>query len=180
MNASNGRVRLMSIREAGTSPCRWRALRVGGFDRRCRRPRRLGRRVHGSGRDHFRSDDHPHDVYDSRGEWVELLNRGDAAAQLGGWRISDGRTENVALPDLTVGPGERIVLARYVDPYVNGGVEADLVYGNQIVLDNTSDRLVSATRTASTDAVRIALRGAGSHGAGVSERVVPRDAVQQE
>src|SRR5215212_6081954 len=84
----------------------------------------------------------PHDVYDSRGEWVELLNRGDAAAQLGGWRISDGRTENVALPDLSVGPGERIVLARYVDPYVNGGVGADWVYGNQIVLDNSSDRLV--------------------------------------
>ena len=41
----------------------------------------------------------PRDVYDSRGEWIELLNRGDATAHVGGWRISDGRTENVALPD---------------------------------------------------------------------------------
>ena len=34
------------------------------------------------------------------------------------------------------------MLARYGDAYVNGGVEADWVYGNRIVLDNTSDRLV--------------------------------------
>ncbi|HZI45654.1 MAG TPA: lamin tail domain-containing protein [Ilumatobacter sp.] len=84
----------------------------------------------------------PHDVYDSRGEWIEVLNRGDATAQLGGWRLSDGRTENVALPDLSVAPGERVVFARYADAYVNGGVEADWVYGNRIVLDNVSDRLV--------------------------------------
>ncbi len=84
----------------------------------------------------------PHDVYDSRGEWIELLNRGDATAQLGGWRISDGRTENVPLPELSIAPGARLLLARYGDSYVNGGVHADWVYGNTIVLDNTSDRLI--------------------------------------
>src|SRR5262249_6862089 len=51
-------------------------------------------------------------------------------------------TENVALPDLTVAPGQRVVFARYGDPYVNGGVKADWVYGNRIVLDNTNDKLI--------------------------------------
>jgi hypothetical protein len=27
----------------------------------------------------------PKDVYDSRGEWIELTNRGDATADLAGW-----------------------------------------------------------------------------------------------
>ena len=84
----------------------------------------------------------PHDVYDSRGEWIELLNRGDAPAELGGWRISDERAENVSLPTLSIAPGARVLLARYGESYVNGGVRADWVYGNKIVLDNTSDRLV--------------------------------------
>ena len=84
----------------------------------------------------------PKDVYDSRGEWIELLNRGDAPADLAGWRITDGRSENVVLPALTVAPGERVVLARFADPYVNGGVTADWVYGNQIVLYNDADRVI--------------------------------------
>lgn len=84
----------------------------------------------------------PKDVYDSRGEWVELANLGDAPANLAGWRLTDGRAENVVLPSLTIAPGEHVVLARYADPYVNGGADADWVYGNQIVLFNDADRLV--------------------------------------
>lgn len=84
----------------------------------------------------------PQDVYDSRGEWIELANHGDAPAQLAGWTITDGRLERAVLPDLTLAPGDQIVLARHADPFVNGGAEPDWVYGNQIVLYNPSDRLI--------------------------------------
>ena len=84
----------------------------------------------------------PQDVYDSRGEWIELANVGDAPANLAGWTVTDGRRENVTLPDLTVAPGAQVVLARSGDAVANGGAEADWEYGNQIVLYNPMDRLI--------------------------------------
>ena len=69
----------------------------------------------------------PRDVYDSRGEWIEIANRGVVPANLEGWTLTDERRENVVLPDLPIAPGERLVLTRTADPYVNGGAEPDWV-----------------------------------------------------
>ncbi|MEO6571997.1 MAG: lamin tail domain-containing protein, partial [Ilumatobacteraceae bacterium] len=84
----------------------------------------------------------PADVFDSRGEWVELSNVGDQPANLEGWTFTDERREHVVLPDLSIEPGQFVVVTRTADPFVNGGAEPDWVYGNEIVLYNPSDRLI--------------------------------------
>ncbi len=43
-------------------------------------------------------------------EWVELVNAGSEAVDLGGWRIADGTASQV-LPSVTVAPGSYIVVA---------------------------------------------------------------------
>lgn len=84
----------------------------------------------------------PRDVYDSRGEWIELTNRGDESDDLEGWTITDGKRDRVTLPALTIAPGERVVLTRTADAYTNGGAEPDWVYGNALVLLNRGDRII--------------------------------------
>jgi hypothetical protein len=75
----------------------------------------------------------PRRTYDSRGEWIELYNRGDAAADLEGWTIGDGIYERVTLPSIVVEPGGYALLARDGDAFRNGGAAADWVYGNEII-----------------------------------------------
>ena len=84
----------------------------------------------------------PPRTYDSRGEWIELYNRGDAAADLEGWTIGDEIYETSRCPSIVVEPGEYALLARNGDAYRNGGVAADYVYGNAIILWNSDDLLV--------------------------------------
>ena len=85
----------------------------------------------------------PRRTYDSRGEWIELYNRGDAAADLEGWTIGDEIYEDpVVLPSIVVEPGEYALLARNGDAFRNGGVAADFVYGNAIILWNSDDLVI--------------------------------------
>jgi hypothetical protein len=84
----------------------------------------------------------PRRTYDSRGEWIELYNRGDAAADLEGWTIGDEIYESVTLPSIAVEPGGYALLARNGDSFRNGGVVADFVYGNDIILWNSDDLVV--------------------------------------
>ncbi len=84
----------------------------------------------------------PREVYDSRGEWIELYNRGDETAHLEGWTLGDEFYDRYRFPDVSIAPGEFLVMTRLEDKYVNGGVETDLVYGNEILLFNSGDHLV--------------------------------------
>ena len=84
----------------------------------------------------------PHRVYDSRGEWIELYNRGDEAANLEGWTIGDEIYDDIVLPSIVIEPGRFALLARNGDTFRNGGAAADHVYGNSIILWNTDDLLV--------------------------------------
>lgn len=58
---------------------------------------------------------------DTRREWIELLNRGDEAVSLAGWRLADG--VDFVLPDVVLGAGERLVVA--ADAEVFAGLHAD-------------------------------------------------------
>ena len=84
----------------------------------------------------------PHRTYDSRGEWIELYNRGDEAADLEGWTIGDEIYDDIVLPSIVIEPGGFALLARNGDTFRNGGVAADYVYGNSIILWNNDDLLV--------------------------------------
>ena len=84
----------------------------------------------------------PQRTYDSRGEWIELYNRGDEAADLEGWTIGDEIYDDIVLPSIVIEPGAFVLLARNGDAYRNGGVAADHVYGNAIILWNSDDLVV--------------------------------------
>ncbi len=84
----------------------------------------------------------PQRTYDSRGEWIELYNRGDEAANLEGWTIGDEIYDDIVLPSIVIEPGDFVLLAWNGDAYRNGGVPADHVYGNAIILWNSDDLLV--------------------------------------
>jgi hypothetical protein len=84
----------------------------------------------------------PQRTYDSRGEWIELYNRGDESADLEGWTIGDEIYDDIVLPSIVVAPGEFVLLARNGDAFRNGGLTADHVYGNGIILWNSDDLVV--------------------------------------
>jgi hypothetical protein len=84
----------------------------------------------------------PRRTYDSRGEWIELYNRGDAPADLGGWTIGDEIYESVTMPSIVIEPGGYALLAKNGDAFLNGGVTADWVFGNEIILWNSDDLVV--------------------------------------
>lgn len=84
----------------------------------------------------------PVQVYDSRGEWIELHNAGTTAVDLAGWTIGDEVFDQVTLPSLVVEPGAQVVLGRDADAYANGGAPLAHVYGNEIVLANEADSLI--------------------------------------
>lgn len=90
----------------------------------------------------------PVGVSDSVGEWFEVRNVGTAAVDLRGVTISDDGSDfhriDAVVP-LIVVPGGFFVLARELDPAVNGGVAADYAYDG-VTLSNSADELVlSAT-----------------------------------
>ncbi len=87
----------------------------------------------------------PRAVYDSRGEWFELHNTTSRTISLDGWTIGDETYDLHTIEGLAIGAGERAVLARFGDPARNGGVDADYVYGDAVLLFNVGDRIVIRT-----------------------------------
>ena len=75
-------------------------------------------------------------------EWFEIANLGEQAVDLSGWTIIGGDYLTHTISSLVVAPGESAVLAANGDPSVNGGVEADYVYGTGVPLYNASGRVV--------------------------------------
>lgn len=82
-------------------------------------------------------------VVDSRGEWFEVFNPTPDAVDLRNWSVSDdGSEHHVIAGSVVVEPGGYAVVARSGDTSANGGVVADYVIGNGMVLINTVDELV--------------------------------------
>jgi hypothetical protein len=82
----------------------------------------------------------PDAVPDSDGEWFEIRNFSDEALSLRGLRVSDDNFQSIAIVEgeLMIEPGQLWVMARNGDVESNGGVEADFVYGDAVVLPNRS------------------------------------------
>ncbi|HXF64646.1 MAG TPA: lamin tail domain-containing protein, partial [Caldilineaceae bacterium] len=83
----------------------------------------------------------PRAVLDVAGEWVELVNVGDAPANLQGWTLgsNEGESHTIFL-ELIVQPGQYLVLGRLGDPAQNGGVQPAYVY-NGLDLGNQADAI---------------------------------------
>ena len=85
----------------------------------------------------------PSAVSDTYGEWIELYNASSAPiSTCRGWQLEDDGTDWFELlQEVTVDPGEYIVLARDLRLTANGGLHADLVYWN-LILGNSGDEVV--------------------------------------
>ena len=84
----------------------------------------------------------PAAVADNDGEYVELFNAGEEAANLRGWRLLDlGSDPFVFETDLILEAGEFLVFSRNADIGVNGGVPVDYVYDG-FTLANSSDEIL--------------------------------------
>lgn len=71
------------------------------------------------------------------GEWIELHNAGDTPVDLRGWVLSQpGVTERIETTLIIAAHGY-VVLARELNPWLNGGVQAQMIY-SRISLDNTN------------------------------------------
>ena len=84
----------------------------------------------------------PQRVYDSRGEWIELYNRGDEPPTSRVGRSATRSTTTRRCPRSSSSRVDYALLARNGDTFRNGGVAADHVYGNSIILWNIDDLLV--------------------------------------
>jgi hypothetical protein len=84
----------------------------------------------------------PGHTYDSRGEWFEVHNPGSEALDLTGWTMRDDDADSHIITGKLIIPADGyVVIARNGDPAINGGVEADYVYGDSVFLFNGSDEL---------------------------------------
>ncbi|MEP6298136.1 MAG: lamin tail domain-containing protein, partial [Ilumatobacter sp.] len=84
----------------------------------------------------------PSVVYDSRGEWFEVVNTTGGTIDLGGWTFGDEVYDIHTISDLSIAPGDRVVLGRVADPARNGGVVVDHEFGDAVLLFNGGDRIV--------------------------------------
>jgi len=100
-------------------------------------------------------------VADRNGEWVELLSLAPVPRQLSGCELVDDGTDRVTLADssgnLTIWPGQLLVLAASVDRAVNGTIDAAWGWGDaggQLELLNAADALILRCGGVDIDAVR--------------------------
>jgi Lamin Tail Domain len=84
----------------------------------------------------------PSAVYDSRGEFFEIYNDGLLPLDLSGWTFGDEIYDKHTISSLTIAPGDYAVLARFGEFDRNGGVAADYVYGDSVLLFNVGDQIV--------------------------------------
>lgn len=84
----------------------------------------------------------PESVYDSRGEWFEVVNTTDSTIDLSGWTFGDEVYDIHTISALQIAPGDHAVLARVADSSRNGGVEVDYEFGDAVILYNGGDRVV--------------------------------------
>ena len=72
-------------------------------------------------------------------EWIELHNPTNSAVDVNGWVVRDCGDQAFVLsgPNLTIGPGDYLVLGMNSNFTTNGGVPVDLAYGTAFYLPNT-------------------------------------------
>ncbi|MEZ4865381.1 MAG: lamin tail domain-containing protein [Caldilineaceae bacterium] len=84
----------------------------------------------------------PKSVPDEMGEWLELYNADTYAVNLHGWSLADlGSDRHTITVDVSIQPGQYLVLARNTDSSINGGVLASYGYTN-LALANSTDELI--------------------------------------
>ena len=86
----------------------------------------------------------PTAVSDTYGEWFELVNTGGESIDLNGLILRDWSTDHHVIAEpggLVIDPGAYMVLGRFADSELNGGVDLDYEYGN-FNLSNTWDELI--------------------------------------
>lgn len=84
----------------------------------------------------------PDAVPDSRGEFIELHNPTGRRVDLAGWTIGDEQYDQYTIRGIEIDPGGHAVLARFGEFERNGGIVADEVYGDAVVLLNRGDRVI--------------------------------------
>jgi hypothetical protein len=84
----------------------------------------------------------PSAVWDSNGEWLELLNTTAANIDIGGWTLRDDDFDSHVIAGSVIVPaGGYAVLGRNADFTTNGGVVVDYEYSG-IFLGNSGDEIV--------------------------------------
>jgi len=76
---------------------------------------------------------------DTGQEWIELHNPGNTPVDLNGWTVKDCAEQAMGLAgtNLTLGPGDFLVLGAQADPILNGGVPVDIAYPSAFYLANS-------------------------------------------
>ena len=93
----------------------------------------------------------PSAVTDDVGEWLEVHNWGDAAADLQGYVIASNNDAGHAIATSVIVPaGGYAVLARNGNSAQNGGVLANYAYGTAVTLANSSDWVALRTPSGAT------------------------------
>ncbi len=119
----------------------------------------------------------PNAVSDDRGEWFEVHNWGDGAANLQGWRIASGNDAvHTISGSVSIPAGGYVVLARNATRKQNGGINGAYPYGTGLTLANGADWL--ALRDAAGATVDSVAWSAAPVGAtrGVSDPSAPHSA----
>ena len=86
----------------------------------------------------------PRSVADSKGEWFELHNPGNAEIDINGWTLRDNGFDVHVIDNgapLVVPAGGYLVLGRNSDESLNGGVAVAYAYGSDLTMMNTIDEL---------------------------------------
>jgi hypothetical protein len=82
-------------------------------------------------------------IYDSDGEWIELVNTSGAPLSLEGWTIKDqDYDEHLVSAGVTLPAYGYVVLGASGDTSLNGGVDVADAWGNDVLLSNTSDEVI--------------------------------------
>lgn len=86
----------------------------------------------------------PKAVSDTKGEWIELYNAGDADVDINGWMIRDNGSNMHVIDNgepLVVPAMGYLVLGRNVNEEENGGAPVDYAYSN-FTLGNSGDEII--------------------------------------
>jgi len=76
---------------------------------------------------------------DTGQEWIELYNPGNTPVDLNGWTVKDCAEQAMGLAgdNLSLGPGQYLVLGAQADSVLNGGVPVDIAYPSSFYLANS-------------------------------------------